>query len=457
MDGIAETSESFPHPSSQYRGRIAPSPSGHLHGKSSRLLQMALKIIEFTALTLFMNLVGHAQTFFIAKQRAKRFGGKLVLRIEDIDIQRCKPHFLSDMTEDLNWFQLQSDEGYGSSASNDEDFVQSKRFGWYKQAWKILYDLGYIYPCSLSRRDVDHALSAPQETSNNAPQGETQQASSSSSGSNNENSNYINSTVNTIPNEPVLPIHLRPDFIQTAPYRPGNHNHFPPQFQNLSDPTDVRINWRFRVPDYCSVNSEEVEDATITFTDISCGDQSFTSMRDFGDFLVWRLDGYPSYELAVVVDDILMNITEVVRGQDLLISTCRQLLLMRAIFGLDFRKPEAWFPVASEINSNCNSAAEIAAEEEAPTAKRPRNHTITDTNQRSEGWSYSRLRHKNNSILDDLQYFRIPQYFHAPLMCDETGRRLAKRNFAKSLRKMREEGMTAEEVKNRYFNPALLN
>lgn len=80
-------------------------------------------------------------------------------------------------------------------------------------------------------------------------------------------------------------------------------------------------NWRFRVP----INQE------ITFIDANCGPQTFVTQRDFADFIIWRRDGIPSYELAVVVDDHLMGITEVVRGADLLLSTARQLLLYNAL------------------------------------------------------------------------------------------------------------------------------
>jgi glutamyl-tRNA synthetase len=81
------------------------------------------------------------------------------------------------------------------------------------------------------------------------------------------------------------------------------------------------VNWRFRVP----------EGQAISFTDGCFGHQQFEPGRDFGDFVVWRHDDVPSYQLSVVVDDASMQITEVVRGADLLLSTARQLLLYRAL------------------------------------------------------------------------------------------------------------------------------
>src|SRR6185437_14853570 len=89
------------------------------------------------------------------------------------------------------------------------------------------------------------------------------------------------------------------------------------------------INWRFRVP-----NGEAVE-----FEDGNLGPQRFVAGADFGDFIVWRRDGVPSYQLACVADDAAMGITEVVRGADLLKSTARQILLYRAL-GL---QPPRWY------------------------------------------------------------------------------------------------------------------
>jgi glutamyl-tRNA synthetase len=71
--------------------------------------------------------------------------------------------------------------------------------------------------------------------------------------------------------------------------------------------------WRFRVPD----------GETVRFVDARRGPQAFTAGADFGDFVVWRKDDVPAYELAVVADDVAMGVTEVVRGEDLLRSTAR--------------------------------------------------------------------------------------------------------------------------------------
>ena len=70
---------------------------------------------------------------------------------------------------------------------------------------------------------------------------------------------------------------------------------------------------------------------TLRFDDGSAGAQTFTAGRDFGDFIVWRRDDVPAYQLAVVADDLAMKISEIVRGRDLLKSTARQLLIYEAL------------------------------------------------------------------------------------------------------------------------------
>jgi glutamyl/glutaminyl-tRNA synthetase len=227
-----------------YRGRIAPTPTGHLH-------------------------LGHARTFWVAQQRAQSAGGTLILRDEDLDRDRCRPEYAADMLEDLHWFGLRWDEGPDCGGPH-APYRQSERRPLYLEVWQQLAAAGYIYPSPHSRKDVQQALSAPHEEDA----------------------------------EPLFPIELRPP--------PGTG-------QEVADP--AAVNWRFRVPD----------GEALAFADGHYGEVRRIAGVDFGDFLVWRKDGLPAYELAVVTDDHAMQITEVVRGEDLLTSTARQLLLYRAL------------------------------------------------------------------------------------------------------------------------------
>lgn len=106
-----------------------------------------------------------------------------------------------------------------------------------------------------------------------------------------------------------------------APHGSDEEPIYPGACRNRALEGDARASWRFRVPD----------GEAISFLDGARGQQTFVAGKDFGDFIVWRHDDFPSYQLAVVVDDAAMRITEVVRGADLLLSTARQLLLYRAL------------------------------------------------------------------------------------------------------------------------------
>lgn len=126
--------------------------------------------------------------------------------------------------------------------------------------------------------------------------------------------------------------HSRKELATLAPHE--EEPIFPPEWranpaEALEYSLPAGVNWRFRVPD----------GETIAFEDGNFGRIEKTAGLDFGDFLVWNRDDIPAYELAVVVDDIAMGITEVVRGADLLTSTARQILLHRAFGAV----PPAWF------------------------------------------------------------------------------------------------------------------
>jgi glutamyl/glutaminyl-tRNA synthetase len=279
--------------------------------------------------------LGHARTFWAAWQRARAAHGKLIFRNEDLDYQRCKPEFVSAMYEDLHWLGLDWDEGLdinGVSRGSFGPYSQSERRSFYLDAWRKLRDSGLIYPCTCSRKDLERALSAPHEEPLHGPDA---------------SSDMLNAAEDEIP-------------------YPGTCREKIGTAKDYDSPAGV--SWRFKVPD----------GETISFDDGYFGHQVFVAGRDFADFLLWRRDDIPAYQLAVVVDDAAMQITEVVRGADLLKSTARQLLLIRALG------------------------------------------------------------------------YPVPAYFHCPLLRDEKNVRLAKRHDALSLRKLREQGVKAEELRKRF-------
>ncbi|HEX8556814.1 MAG TPA: tRNA glutamyl-Q(34) synthetase GluQRS [Pyrinomonadaceae bacterium] len=245
-----------------YRGRLAPSPTGHLH-------------------------LGHARTFRAAYERARAAGGALVLRDEDLDPARSRAEFAAAMLEDLRWLGLDWDEGPDVGGPH-APYTQSARRAFYLEAWSRLVAGGVVYPCVCSRSDIARAASAPHEAA---------AGGASAAG--------VGRQPRTRDDEPHYTGACRP--------RAGE----PPR----AAASPAGLNWRFRVPD-----GEEV-----VFQDLKQGRRSFVAGRDFGDFVVWRRDDVPAYQLAVVTDDALMGITEVVRGADLLKSTARQILLQRAL------------------------------------------------------------------------------------------------------------------------------
>ena len=255
--------------------------------------------------------LGHLSTFSTAHQRARAAGGVVLYRNEDLDGARCKPEYVDGCFDDLRACGLDWDEGPKMGGAYGP-YHQSERLEWFTEVWGLLKECGVIYPCDKSRKDVREALTAPHNDGSEA----------------------------------VFPPFLRP-----------------PAVAGMSAVTPGESNWRFRVPD----------GRVISFFDGRCGDVSYTAGEDFGDFLVWRRDGFPSYEMAVVADDHAMEISEVVRGEDLLMSTARQLLLYEAL-----------------------------------------------------GWE-------------------APQFYHCKLLCDEEGKRLAKRHKSLSLREIIASGQRPRE------------
>jgi glutamyl/glutaminyl-tRNA synthetase len=257
-------------PAAQYRGRIAPSPTGFLH-------------------------VGHARTFFTAFERARSAGGTLVLRMEDLDAERSRSVYSEAAIEDLRWLGIDWQEGPDIGGPY-APYAQSQRSALYRAAWRTLLERGFLYACRCSRKDLAAVASAPHE--------------------------------GDADDEPLYPGTCRP---------PAPLHGAPLHGADLWTSDSVGgANLRFRVPD-----GEAIE-----FVDGNLGPQRFVAGVDFGDFLVWRRDSAPSYQLACVVDDAAMRIAEVVRGADLLKSTARQILLNRA---LGFKNP-AWHHCALVVD-----------------------------------------------------------------------------------------------------------
>ena len=268
--------------------------------------------------------IGHARTFWIAQERAIAAGGILVLRNDDIDAMRAKMDFAEAMIEDMHWLGLRWQEGPDCGGPFGP-YSQSQRGSFYLAALQQLQASGWIYPCRCTRKDVLRALQAPHAGDE----------------------------------EPVYPGTCRP--ASAPPIANGQPG----------AAAEAKVNWRFRVPD-----GEPIE-----FVDGCVGPQRFVAGKDFGDFVVWRQDGVPAYQLSVVVDDAAMRITEVVRGADLLLSTARQLLLYRAL------------------------------------------------------------------------RYSPPRFYHCPLVKDESGVRLAKRHDALSMRTLRQQGVSPEEVREKMILP----
>jgi glutamyl-tRNA synthetase len=220
----------------------------------------------------FLHL-GNARTALAAWLHTRSQGGEFILRIEDLDSQRSKREYIGANIAELRWLGLDWDEGpdVGSQGVSDQyaPYLQSQRLELYQKALETLQTKGHLFECYLSRKDLQEVASAPHEKMSVYGQRER------------------------ILNE---------------------------QIKQQKQKEGKTPSLRFRVPN-----------KTIRLEDSVHGLQFFSALHDVGDFVVKRADGEWAYQLAVVVDDIAMAITEVVRGEDLLQSTAAQLLLYEAL------------------------------------------------------------------------------------------------------------------------------
>jgi len=216
-------------------GRFAPSPSGRMH-------------------------LGNLWSCLLAWLSARSAGGRMVLRLEDLDPDRCRPEYCRQVMRDLEWLGLDWD---------GEPVWQSRRTQAYAEAFEALKAQGLIYPCYCTRAER-LAASAPHRSDGVAVyDGRCRR----------------------------LPEALREEYERTR--RPA---------------------WRVEVPE-----------KTITFCDLNMGEYKEELKTACGDFILRRSDGVYAYQLAVVVDDAMMGVTQIVRGSDLLDSTPRQLWLQERL------------------------------------------------------------------------------------------------------------------------------
>lgn len=225
---------------------------------------------------------GHAATFRLAGERCRAARGTLILRIEDIDPARCRGEYAAGAVTDLRALGLRWHEGPDCGGPCGP-YQQSGRFGYYRGILRHLWAKGLVYPCPHSRAQI----------------------------------RQLAQQLSPIDGEMIFPAALRNSADAAMPFASASEARAGAGAGVATGP----VAWRFRVPD----------GQWIEFTDAICGRQSFLAGTDFGDFVVWRKEDLPAYELAVVTDDYLMGITEVVRGQDLLLSTARQLLIYAAM------------------------------------------------------------------------------------------------------------------------------
>ncbi len=214
--------------------------------------------------------LGNARTALLSWLDARARGGRYLMRIEDLDLPRVRAGAEESILDELRWLGLDWDEGPDVGGGSGP-YRQSERLDRYREALERLRGSGLVYPCFCSRAEVAAATLAPHGPGDDGPR---------------------------------YPGTCRD--LSTAG-RAARARHRAPA-------------WRFRV-------SEEA----VGFDDGLRGPRSVDVGAEVGDFVVARADGIPSYQLAVVVDDAAMGVTDVVRGDDLLPSTARQIVLYRAL------------------------------------------------------------------------------------------------------------------------------
>ncbi|MCX5832607.1 MAG: glutamate--tRNA ligase [Deltaproteobacteria bacterium] len=212
--------------------------------------------------------VGNARTALFNWLFARQHGGYFILRIEDTDQLRTTKTFEQNLLDDLRWLGIDWDEG-PEIGGPFAPYHQTERLGIYNSHLSELIALGKVYPCYCSEEEL-----AAERAS-------------------------------------LVARRMMPRYM-------GKCRNLTKEDRKIREDEGRRPAWRFRV-----------EDGPIEFADMIRGAMKFDG-RALGDFIIVRSNGLPAYNFAVVIDDHLMNISHVIRGEDHLSNTAVQILLYRA-------------------------------------------------------------------------------------------------------------------------------
>ena len=316
---------------------------------------------------------------------AKSKGGEWVLRIEDLDPQRSKKDYALQLMDDLQWLGLPWD---------GEPVWQSQRGDIYEEYLQRLTDMGLTYPCFCTRADI-MATQAPHETDGRVVYKGTCRPSAPS-----------------------------PLTAHTVPLRQGDEERSdgggglqPAHLSPLAATT------RLIVPD-----------CTIPFTDGHYGKHDINLAEHCGDYIIRRKDGAWAYQLAVVVDDALMGVTEIVRGRDLLLSSPQQIHLRELLFLK--RKGENG---KRKTNSLTPHRSPLTVD---PSPLTPQTVPLRQGDEeRSDGGGGLTAHHSPFNV----QHSTL-NFLHHPLLCNSEGQRLCKRDKSMDLGYLRNTGITPQEI-----------
>ena len=346
---------------------------------------------------------------------AKSKGGEWVLRIEDLDPQRSRKEYALQLMDDLQWLGIHWD---------GEPVWQSQRGHIYEEYLLRLTEMGLTYPCFCTRADI-MATQAPHETDGRVVYKGTCRPK------------YTDAARSVPTATSLIP--------QTVPLRQGDERSggggLTAHHSTLTTPPATT---RIIVPD-----------CTIPFTDGHYGQHDINLAEHCSDYIIRRKDGAWAYQLAVVVDDALMGVTEIVRGRDLLLSSPQQIHLRELLFGerktenglaeLDEQErikrktiTDASVPTATSLNvypSPSETGGVPQSGEGVDSSFTPQTVPLRQRDEQSGGGGLT----VNPSSLN-------VNFLHHPLLCNAEGQRLCKRDKSMDLGYLRDKGTSPQEI-----------